>query len=320
MCYTQDMKPFPLPPLPAAQLERLMVQHHLEGLYSFYFPDQTTSDFLNRYKQQWIHNETLLAEVEHLGKLAEKKALNAVVLKGIDLLLNLYEDNGLRFMSDIDLLVEEKDLDDWEIILREESFTPVAVSDFGGKIHKKDWRKMAGEIEINLEIHTRLFYNLENDLWETGPSPVQGLSQLKREDLFVHLAGHLAFQHTFSRLNWTLDLFYFYQKWSDKIDWQVVRQKAREKRLMRSVQMTLWILQTHFSLPVGTEVKRLFALDKKSWWKNWLSFHFLLYPQKNLFHFLIVKHATKDTFTEALRYDCYWMTGRMARMLRRLIP
>lgn len=302
------MTQLPLPALSPARLELVLVQHHLEGLYSYFYPEKTTPSCLLRYKQQWIHNQILLSEVERLGKIAERHQLKAVILKGIDLLLNLYDDNGMRFMSDIDLLVEEKDLPLWEKILSEESFHPLSVSDFGGTIHKKDWRKMSGEVEVNLEIHTRLFYHLDekNDQWNTGPSRLPGLLQLKREDLFVHLAGHLAFQHTFSRLNWTLDLFYFYQKWGDRLNWQHVYRIAQEKKLVRSVQMALWILQTHFSVSLSAEVSRLFDVQKNSWWKKWLTMNFLLFPQKYFIKYVLIKHATKDSFSEALKYDLHW--------------
>lgn len=312
------MKQFPLPSLPLAELEPILVQHHLEGLYSYCYPEKTTPSLLLRYKQQWIHNKTLLGEVEQLGKLAEHHQLKASLLKGVDLLLNLYEDAGLRFMSDIDLLIEEKEREQWEKILLNEGFVPVAVSDFGGDIHKKDWRKLSGEIEINLEIHTRLFYHLNQnqDQWETEPSPLKGLQQLKREDLFVHLAGHLAFQHTFSRLNWTLDLFYFCQKWNDQLDWTLIFEKAREKNLVRSVQMILWILHSHFSLKLNAETKTLFVVKEKAWWKSWLTMDFLLYPQKNLVRFLVIKHATKDSFSEALTYDFLWIS----RVIKKTIP
>ena len=174
----------------------------------------------------------------------------------------------------------------------------------GFKIFFCQWIKNIGEIEINIELHTKLFYHLKDEAWSLVPSPVPHFTQLSLEDTLIHLCGHLAFQHTFHKLYWLFDIYFYTEKYQSQIDWDLVIQKSKVLHLANSVQMCLWCLHKYFKL--STELIDKFNLNDSFWWKQFLTVEFLISPEDKKLNYFLIKHATKDHFTEAIWYDLMW--------------
>jgi len=282
-------------------------RHHLEGLLCHYSPSSCSEEFSARFKKQWIHNSTLLDECRQLGEKALRVGIEGVLLKGIHLLTFLYQDPGLRFMSDIDLLISPDHTTKWEKLLRQNGFELNSTSSFGGRSHKTDWSRTIQNIEVNLELHTDLFFHLHRFDWEKQSSGIEGFQALTVTDLFLHLCGHLVFQHTFLRLNWLYDLYFLYEKEKQNINWVHLYEKSHKAKLFRSVQMVLWVLKNHLQVELGETPSTLFNLPHKQLWQSLLTPEFLLNPNENTSRFLILKHMTKDSLQDAVEYDLLWM-------------
>lgn len=274
----------------------ILEQHHLKGLF-FHLMKIKDETLLKQYKMQWIHNQLLIEEIKGLKQ-------EGVLLKGAALLLDIYPDLGSRFLSDVDILIDKNNYPKWEKNLKDNGFTPLEIPTFFGNHFKSQWVKLRDEVEINFELHTQLFFHLKDHQSNLIDSPINGFKQMTLEDNFLHLAGHLAFQHTFLKLYWLYDIYFFVEKYNKLINWNLVEKKSKEQGLFNSVQMCLWCLNEYFSLDQA--LQSTFNLDKKYWWQQYLTMQFLLYPDQNKIPYYLIKHATKDNLKDSIGYDITW--------------
>lgn len=283
------------------QKNSLLQIHHLEGLlYHYYQPIFCNQTLQTRYKKQWIHNHVLLEELNLLSIPMQESGITAVMLKGAHLLHDLYLDIGSRFMSDIDLLIAVQDLDKFHNLLLNCGYKKNESTKFYGNHFKSDWSKSIGDVEINIELHTQLFYHTKYEVWNLVPSSITNFQKLSHEDCFIHLCGHLAFQHGFQKLQWLFDIHFFLEKYGDQMDWKLISQKCKNLKLYRSLMMCLWANNQYFSN------EKDYLSIKKEWWQHFLTKNFLLNPEKNKLNYFLIKHATKDHLLEAFYYDLTW--------------
>ena len=76
----------------------LFREHALLGYYFSKDNLSLSSEFQNQYQNQWIHNQVLLTTLEEISTILSEKKLDATLLKGADLIQNLYQDLGARFL------------------------------------------------------------------------------------------------------------------------------------------------------------------------------------------------------------------------------
>jgi hypothetical protein len=293
ICYSKDRR-------------ALLKNHHLEGLFGHFYSSliddvQLKEELKNQLNRQWIHNHILLGVLNELSPLIEKLKISATLLKGIHLIESTYEEIGCRFMSDIDLLIETPQIADWENLLIDQGFKKSNIKRFYGNNYKSDWSKTIGEVEVNLELHTRLFYVNNYEDWKKVHSQIIGFDQLSNEDLIIHLCGHLTLQHTMSKLYWLFDLYYFLEKNNRELNWQYINNKSKMLNVHQSVEITLLTLQKYFQI----KTKDHYSLKTKIISK-FISINFLLFPEKNLSTYFILKHFSKDKIWQAFRYDIKW--------------
>lgn len=283
---------------------KLSAEHHLQGIIYHQFQIENQKNQI-QYKKQWIHNTILLEELENMAPHVLALNLSTTLLKGAHLLLDLYPDLGSRFLSDIDILIEEKEYDHWVNLLTASGYKPVDVPTFFGNNFKSQWSKFRGDIEINIELHTKLFFHIKEENWKLVPSSKVPYGQLSLEDTFIHLCGHLALQHTFLKLYWLFDIYFYVKKFGHEINWEEVKIKSKSSHLYQSVVMCLWSIHKYFIL--DKKIASIFSLNESKWWQNYLTLDFFLFPDTNKLNYFLVKHATKDKITEALWYDLTWI-------------
>lgn len=281
----------------------LVNDHHLEGLLFHQFKIENGKN-KSQYKKQWIHNHVLLEELENIAIRLKALKLSGTLLKGAQLLTDLYQDTGSRFMSDVDILIDKQNYNDWKELLLSSGYHSLELPIFIGNDFKSQWIKSIGNIEINLELHTKLFFHLKRENWNLTNSAITPFTQLSVEDTFLHLCGHLAFQHTFLKLYWLFDIYFYIEKHGNEMNWDEVKSKSKNYHLYQSICMCLWCLYKYFDLEKS--FVEAFKLDQPHWWQKYLTVDFLLCPDEKKIDYFLIKHATKDHLMEAFRYDLTW--------------
>ena len=86
-------------------------------------PSSTLDDLADAYQLVSQVNKRLLDEYELVGRMFQQQGIDCILLKGADLLSRLYGMRGTRPLSDVDLLVHERDLPSIHQLLLEAGFT-----------------------------------------------------------------------------------------------------------------------------------------------------------------------------------------------------
>ena len=279
----------------------LLKNHLIGGLFfdeSSLF--QKSKEYIaNQYKNQWIHNQTLIDEIKTISTFLKDNNTQGTLLKGMELIHSTYQDIGRRFMSDIDILIEKSDLVIWEKILTELGYQNTKHVTFYANNFKSEWTKKIGLVEVNLEIHTKIYFHIDEYNPEKNQSPYPGFYFLTKEEQLLHLCYHLAFQHNFSKLYWLCDIYYFLT--SHRLDWNLIQQKKRVLKITKSVDLIIHCIRSYIgNIHAPPPVKKYPLLSKL------INVQFLLSPEKRRSRYLIVKFLIKDDLKDSLKYFFAW--------------
>ncbi len=261
------------------------------------------------WKSQLNRNSVAKEELDRIGKDLEKENLKVFLLKGFSLMGEIYKDWGERFVSDIDLLISHDEL--WKLtdILRMYGYQKRKQTKWLGNRHKHLYVKMVEDIQISIEIHTQLFWHTSLNIQkDPSPASVNGFYQLSHENQLVHLCGHLAFQHTYSKLFWLMDIFKYVDRYREKIDWQSFWDQAEKANLYKACYFTLFLCQK-LGLNIQTILYR--ATKKKKvaifFLKKIVDYSYLYNPQKHPVRSNAVKFLIKDSIFDNIRYAYAWL-------------
>jgi Uncharacterised nucleotidyltransferase len=150
-------------------------------------PSSTLDDLADAYTQVSLVNKRLLDEYELVGQIFQRQGIDSILLKGADLLSRLYGVRGTRPLSDVDLLVHERDLPAIHRLLLEAGFTqqidgnPAYLSPQSG---------------LSLDLISELWYLDEEGLaalWRRARTRQLGqvtVKQLASDDLLLYLIAY----------------------------------------------------------------------------------------------------------------------------------
>jgi hypothetical protein len=247
------------------------------------------------WKQQWFHNTVLQDELKSMAPLLGDQV---IILKGMALIESIYEDSGKRFMSDIDLLVPTEKLAQIENILKEAGYQSITGERWKANNFKSEWTRTVNGVEVNIELHTRLFYHSADLQWRTQPSHIEPLRILDVDHQITHLIGHCAFQHNFLKLYWLIDIFLYLK--SHNVNWEAVHQHSKDLKIENSFIATVWVLNHYFDCEIKIPKKPSLLMRKL------LSMDLLLNPNQIGKDYFLLKHILKDSILESLQYDLGW--------------
>ncbi|MEH7180541.1 nucleotidyltransferase domain-containing protein [Neobacillus vireti] len=158
------------------------------------------------YRKNTFQMLHLTGEMENIFRHLGELDIQALMLKGPVLAMDLYGDLSHRTSKDLDILVQQRDLKRTEEIILKLGYEKVAVGDHHFcYFHFKK--------AINIEIHWRLHPDLGIEpsfdyLWERRritPLTSYPICFLGRDDLFLYLVPHGA-RHGWFRLRWLVDI------------------------------------------------------------------------------------------------------------------
>jgi hypothetical protein len=280
----------------------LLHKHNILGLY---YATTQNSIYRQAWKEQWIHNEIKISELKHLTSIFQCHNITPVLLKGVDLIHRIYTDYGSRFLSDIDLLIPYHDFNTTKTILLKQGYVRLLEKKWFGNRNKAIFHKVINGCEVIIELHSHLFYHLDNIDIDLETSPIKGYKQLEINTLFVQLAGHYAFQHNFQKLYWLFDLYYLVYIYQDDLNFNKIKHISKLLKLEKSTHQVLWILKNFFNLSSIGDIQ-IGALEKRI-----LTMNFLLNERQEGFSYFLLKHLNKDSLWQSFKYDFYWIKSKL---------
>lgn len=207
-----------------------------------------------------------------------------VALKGATLAFTLYANPGLRQLGDLDILVPEDQVETTEGCLTGIGFhrdtTEVTEGFEEFTIHHLHLRR-DGPHPLVLEVHRRL-YGSETDwfcpsldwFWTqlepfSIPNSQGGVATLMTFNPttnLLYLSSHLMLFHgeVRSQLLWFYDLHLILKQWQERIDWDLLIQKAQELEWAPAVSAALQGIQKRFGTPIpGGVIERLDSIRQE---------------------------------------------------------
>jgi hypothetical protein len=274
--------------------------------------------YLNRknkkYKENWHEqfnrNHCVINELKDLGAKIKKLNLDICLLKGYSLIGDIYEDVGERFASDVDWLIEQKDLVQIKGLLLDSGYEEKLEKKWKANNYKYLFYKKIKNIEIVIEVQTHLFWHIENRSRHFKKEVQFGFYKiLSSEEQLLHLCGHLAFQHNFLKLFWLLDIQLFLNKYASNLNWDLFWRLAKKDRLKLSsfcclicVEPQLKIWQAHQVLNDGLSTRlRLRSL------KLLINRAYLINPKGHFLRYILIKILIKDKGRDSISYCYHWI-------------
>lgn len=297
-----ENEPIKTPPWNQEFLER----HHLAGhIYS----RTQNKTFYPYWKSQLTRNTFSKTELEKIGQDLKRENVKVYLLKGYSLMGEIYKDWGERYVSDIDLLVSYDEL--WKLtdVLKMYGYEKKKVARWLGNRHKHVFYKKAEDLTLSIEIHTQLFWHTSLQSAENSDtSQVVGFRQLSKENQLIHLCGHIAFQHSYSKLFWLMDIFKYVERYKDKMNWQEFWANAEKAGLYKSCFFTLFLCQK-LGLNIQTVLYKAKKKKRLSIYllKQLVDFSYLYNPQKFIIRSLLIKTLIKDSLLDNARYAYAWL-------------
>lgn len=196
-------------------------------------------------------NVRLMDGLARLSAQLREHDIDVLALKGAALNLTYYEALDLRPMSDLDLMVRQKDAVRAVEVLTESSCRrghALVRPDFFPRFHYETELETVERNPIRIDLHARPFRPLrcaatipKNGFWEGSASIEIGgtaVRILAVEEQLIHLAAHSAF-HGHCRLLWLYDLCRLIDTHRGGINWHRVVEIAQRFKLVLPVRSAL---------------------------------------------------------------------------------
>lgn len=238
-----------------------------EGLAGLFYKNLLKSEALNvldydqRKKLQSLYYRTLSSNLIRIHDLKivlyqlNKKKAPVVLMQGIALLYQVYDDIGLRPMADIDLWILKENYSYLENILFNLGFQR-------DPVYPDTFRKGATVFDLHTHIlwadrikarNLLLAKRQEQIYHATETINLEGREVLclNRYDQVLYLSLH-AFKHRVNRLIWLVDIKLLLADWTNS-DWKALMNRAKELGQEKIVAYIAFLLKLFFDLHLAPE-------------------------------------------------------------------
>jgi len=220
-------------------------------------------------------NFFMSAQLLHLNYLLEEKQIQILPIKGPLLALHAYGDVSLRPFSDLDILVQRKDLLDVAHLLLSLGYENE--HDLGVLSHPyildhfSDISFFNPQNGITIELHWKLLKktnaqlgNIENLFDKSINISLQNslLKSLPLEEEFLYLCIHAA-KHRFERIEWMNDLSLLFQVHEQDYNWETLLTMAKSEASLTPYLLALKILAQDYNQEVPHKASQKLLNKKK---------------------------------------------------------
>jgi Uncharacterised nucleotidyltransferase len=236
-----------------------LLYHNLNGLG---INDPVMKKLKGVYRYTWFKNKMLFAEMSRLLQLFSEAGIKTMALKGPALVLVHYRDCGLRPMDDFDVLVPTERATDAIDLLRKNGFVPFKEDSPETILSKRHSTPFRSASQLNMDLHWHLFEDPvsehdDSDFWNAAvPIMVNGVAScaLNPTDQLFHAFVHGIRWNSAPPFRWIADMMTVLKTSENKIDWNRLLTKAREHRVVLTVESGVSYMQKTMGISVPQDV------------------------------------------------------------------
>ncbi len=282
-------------------------------------PDQIPHEVLRELRTTYFKYAArgfmLYHEFTKIFEILQKDGIPFIVLKGADLGETVYGDVALRPISDLDLLIQQKDIPRMTEVLGRMEYTmdPSNIPDRAGHHLRPFLKKGTVPVEVHWDIDGQRISSADQmeGLWGRARSGRIGgvnVLVLSREDMLLHLSLHAGYHHFSLKLISLCDIHEILQRYTDEIAWDQLLEMAGQWKATKALFLTLRLAQDLLTAKVPPRV--LCALTPPDFHDQYLSF-----AKEEIF-------AERKFITESLAqmYTARKMRDRLNIAARRFFP
>lgn len=215
-------------------------------------PEEIKAKWQGGYYSNLKRNILAVGQIKEIQQALRWGGVEFILLKGLGLAAGLYNDLGVRYSMDIDLLVRKRDLPKLKTQLEKMDYR-LSSPERAGLIEEfgcGDWGFSRSD-GLPLDVHWQLCqyerfkgiirFDEEEIFRRAADIDLEGVrvKTLSDEDLFLYLAMHFGLVHNFSGLNWLYDLKLIIDKRTESFDWDLLVKKARQANLSKVLYYVL---------------------------------------------------------------------------------
>jgi hypothetical protein len=252
------------------QLIDMAVRHGLAGLFYRNFQKAGLLEALASHQRERLRqcyystvrfNLLLIQDFTAIRERLIRQGIEVVLLQGMDLLHRVYEDVGLRPLTDIDLWVPESGLPGLENILTGQGYR-------SDPLYPLTFRKGATVLDIHTHIlwaerirARALLLDQDQDLVRQRTEPAAfktpQIRRLDPYDCLIYLSLHLL-KHNVSRLIWLADIRNLVADWT-AAEWHALFDRARLLGQQKCIAQTFFLLESllDWQLPPDIQTRRV---------------------------------------------------------------
>lgn len=228
-------------------------------------PASVLSTLKDNYNNTLAHNIRLYDDFKKVTSFFNQAAINFIPLKGIMLAEVVYKDIGLRHLSDIDILVRNKDVEKAKDIILSMGWS--LMGNRNTTVHPYSFVKGNSVLELHDKIYSetqhvgRITFQMNiEDYWSRAVKVANGMC-LNPSDLVQHLCIHLIKHFYFYELKITAfcDIKEVIKHYGEQIDWKLLRDSSIKYDCLTEIQKILFLCKKYW----GANVSDVILEDNK---------------------------------------------------------
>jgi hypothetical protein len=178
----------------------------------------TLSKMKGVYRHTWAQNQLLLYRITQVLIALQEAEIPTLLLKGAALITLYYQNQGLRPMSDFDLLVPKAKIPQAIDILQALEWLPETIPDFSNH-HAHTFKNQGQELDLHWSfIPESIAHPQAEDIWQRAiPCPLPALALSPTDQLF-HICVHGFQWNPMPSLRWVADAIVLL-KHQPQLDW-----------------------------------------------------------------------------------------------------
>jgi hypothetical protein len=233
-------------------------------LHSFGHSDNLSGRLKGIYRKSWSKNQQLLYEASSHIKDFKEAGIDVIVVKGIPLSLDIYDNLALRPMYDVDILVPLSKKMEAVALLRDKGFLPDDERILEFSLTYGKGMGFKNESGVELDLHWRplpdsILNSDPNDFWDkTRPVSImntQALAMCPEDELLCTIVHGLR-RNPLPPVRWVADAVSIIRKCKDEIDWDRFLSYTIRYKVVIQVKTGLEYLIQHFDLQIPEHVVR----------------------------------------------------------------